>query len=67
MDWDTIKTFLGGMLVRWLLKVSAGVVLTLGIQSKSWEEVVSAVVMFGLGLIISLVQHKKAIKTPAPK
>jgi hypothetical protein len=67
MDWENIKGFLGGMLVRWVLKVGAGVIGTLGVSQGSATEVVSAVVMFAVGALISLIQHKKAIDTPAPK
>ena len=66
-DWDTLKNFFGGMVVRWVLKIGGGFLLNLGISEKSVAEVVGAGVAILVGLLISLFQHKKAIETPVPK
>lgn len=47
------------LIVRWLLKVGAGVIATIGVSTGAAEEVLIAVLMFVAGLIISLFQRKK--------
>lgn len=54
------------ILVRWLLKLGAGVLATLGISSGAAEEVLMGVLMFVIGVIISVVQRKKDLATPPP-
>jgi hypothetical protein len=66
MDWESMKGFLTGFITRWVLKLLAGVLVTLGIQEGSAAEVIGAIVTFGLGILISLIQQKKAIETVPP-
>jgi len=47
------------LIVRWLLKVGAGVIGTIGISNGAAEEVLVAVLMFLIGLFISLFQRKQ--------
>ena len=46
------------LIVRWILKVGAGVIGTLGVSSGAVEEILIAVLMFLAGLVISLFQRK---------
>ncbi len=61
--WNTIKNFLVAKLVQWILKVGAGVLATLGISNNSIEEIIGAVVALILGVIYSLITHKKIALT----
>jgi len=61
--WNTIKNFLVAKIVQWLLKVGSGVLLTLGITQNSIEEIVGAIVSLLLGIIYSLITHKKVALT----
>lgn len=47
------------ILVRWILKVGAGWFAAVGISTGAAEEVLVAVIMFLVGVIISLFQRKK--------
>jgi len=61
--WNTIKDFIVAKLVQWILKVGAGVLATLGISNNSIEEIAGAVVALILGVIYSLITHKKIALT----
>lgn len=61
--WNTIKDFLVAKLVQWVLKVGAGILATLGISNNSIEEIISAIVALILGVIYSLITHKKIALT----
>ncbi|MEW6508851.1 MAG: hypothetical protein AB1432_14010 [Bacteroidota bacterium] len=61
--WNTIKDFLVAKLVQWVLKVGAGVLVTLGISNNSIEEIIGASVSLILGVIYSLITHKKIALT----
>lgn len=61
--WNTIKDFLVAKLVQWILKVGAGVLATLGISNNSIEEIIAAIVALILGVIYSLITHKKIALT----
>jgi len=61
--WNTIKSFLIAKIVQWLLKVGAGVLLTLGISQNSLEEIVGGIVSLLIGIIYSLLTHKKIALT----
>jgi hypothetical protein len=67
MDWETLKGFIVPFLVRWILKIGAGFILSLGISTGSATEVITAIVMAVVGIVMSLVNHKTAIETPPPK
>lgn len=54
------------LIVRWLLKVGAGVIGALGVSNGAVEEILIAVLMFVAGLIISLFQRSKD-KAEVPK
>lgn len=62
-----LKNFLIGFIVRWLLKIGGGFFLSLGVSENSLTVTVSAIVSIILGLVISLLQHTKAINTPVEK
>lgn len=47
------------ILVRWILKVGAGWLAAVGISQSSAQEVLFAVIMFLVGVIISLFQRKQ--------
>lgn len=61
--WNTIKDFLVAKLIQWILKVGAGVLATLGISNGSIEEIIGAVVSLLLGIVYSLLTHKKIALT----
>ncbi|MCK9282014.1 MAG: hypothetical protein M0P71_15430 [Melioribacteraceae bacterium] len=61
--WDTIKTYLIGMILRWIAKIGGGILLTIGISQNSWEEIITAIISIIAGLVMSIVQHKKALLT----
>lgn len=63
---ETIKGFLSGMLVRWLLKIGGGFILSVGITEGSVAQIASAVVAIVVGLLISLIQQKKAVLQTPP-
>jgi len=64
---ENIKGFLTGLLVRWILKIGGGFLLSVGISEGSLTEVVAAVLSIIIGLAISLFQHNKAIEQTPPK
>lgn len=47
------------IVVRWILKVGAGWLAAVGISTGAAEEVLVAVIMFLVGIIISLFQRKQ--------
>lgn len=57
--WNTIKKFIVEKLVQWLLKIAGGFFLSIGISQNSVEEIIGAIVSILLGIIYSLVTHKK--------
>ncbi|MBX2977605.1 MAG: hypothetical protein KF721_15875 [Ignavibacteriaceae bacterium] len=61
--WNTIKDFLVGKIVQWILKVGAGVLISLGISNQSVEEIIAAIVSLVLGIVYSLLTHKKIALT----
>ena len=58
MDPQVIKEIVL-LVVRWILKVGAGWLAAIGISTGAAEEVLVAVIMFLIGVIISLFQRKK--------
>jgi hypothetical protein len=64
---DDLKEFITGFIVRWLLKIGGGFFLAMGISADSVTIIVSSIVSILAGLLISLLQHEKAINTPVPK
>ena len=64
---DDITGFLVPFIVRLVLKVGAGALLTLGISEGSAVEVIGAVVALAVGWIMSKLNWTKAINTPVPK
>ena len=63
---ETVKGFLSGMLVRWLLKIGGGFLLSVGLTEGSVTEIAGAVVAIVVGLVISLLQQKKAVLQTPP-
>lgn len=63
---ETIKGFLSGMLVRWLLKIGGGFLLSVGLTEGSVGQIASAIVAIVVGLVISLIQQKKAVLQTPP-
>lgn len=61
--WPTIKNFLVAKIVQWILKFGAGILVTLGISSKTIEEIVAGIVSLVAGIIYSLITHKKIALT----
>lgn len=64
---DELKEFITGFIVRWLLKIGGGFFLATGISNDSISLIVSSLVSIAVGLLISLLQHNKALNLPAPK
>lgn len=64
---EDLKGFIVPFLVRLILKVGGGVVLTLGIQESSVTEIVGAVTALVLGFIFSKLHYTKVLQTPPPK
>jgi hypothetical protein len=60
-----IKNYITGFIVRWLLKIGGGFFLSIGIDNNSVTLIVSSIVSIVLGLLISLVQHTKALNSEA--
>lgn len=58
---ESIKKFLTGMLVRWLLKIAGTYFATIGFQTGTVEEIVGGIVAFLIAVVISLFQHFKAL------
>ena len=70
MDWaklfETLKGFVTGILVRWVLKLAGGWLIGLGFTEGNITEWVSGVVVFLFGILISLLQQKKAVEQTPP-
>ena len=66
MTWDDLKHYLTGMIVQWILKVSAGVIGTCGITQDSWTLIVTAVVVFALGALLNVLHIQKALMQQPP-
>ena len=64
---EELKKFLVGFLVRWILKIAGTYFVTIGIQQNTIEETVGGLVAIILGIIVSLIQQKKALDTPPPQ
>lgn len=62
---ETIKNFIVGFIFRWVLKIGGGFFLAVGLSEGKVEELIGAIVSIVIGLVISLFQHDKAIKTEA--
>jgi len=60
---DTIKNFLTGFIVRWILKIGGGFLLSVGLDEGSVTKVTSAIVAIIIGLVVSLFQHNEALNT----
>ena len=63
---DNIKSFLVGLIFQSLMKVGGGVLLTVGISSQSWTEIISAIVTIIIGLIAHAVSLNTAVQTAPP-
>jgi hypothetical protein len=61
--YQTVKSYVIGFLVRWVLKIGGGALISIGITEGSIVEIVTAAVMLIVGVIISLIQHKKIAYT----
>lgn len=61
---NSLKGFVLPFVVRWILKIGGTYLATIGISENSVYEVVGGIVAVLIGLVISLFNHKKAIKTP---
>lgn len=59
-----IKTFLTGFILRWVLKIGGAYFATIGVETGTIEEIVGGLVAIIVGVVISLFQHNKAVKTP---
>lgn len=57
--WLTVKKFIVEKLVQWLLKIAGGFFLSIGISQNSLEEIIGALVSIIIGIIYSVVTHKK--------
>ena len=64
---DTIKNFLTGFITRWILKIGGTFLLSAGFSeaelTTKLTEIISGFLAIGIGIIISLVQHKTALET----
>jgi ABC-type antimicrobial peptide transport system permease subunit len=60
---ETVKSFIVGFIFRWVLKIGGGFFLALGMSEGKIEEIIGAIVSIIIGLIVSLFQHNKALKT----
>jgi hypothetical protein len=67
MDFESLKPFLVGLFSRWIFKLAGGFLIGLGYTADSGMELTVGIITFVLGIIISLVQHNKAINTDPPK
>lgn len=57
--WQTVKKFLVQKLVQWILKIGGGFLLSIGISQNSVEEIIGALISILLGVLYSLITHKK--------
>lgn len=61
MDWDFVQTML-----RMLLKVGGGVLVTKGLTDQSGAEALAAGVLVLVGMVWSRIHQKKLLNTPPP-
>jgi len=58
MNWENLKSFLVGLVSRWILKLAGGFLIGIGYDAGSSETLIAGVVAFVIGLIISVIQNK---------
>jgi hypothetical protein len=66
---EQLKGFLLPFITSKIMQLISGALLTLGLSSDgkySIEEIIAAVIVFGIGWLISLFTHKKALNTTPP-
>lgn len=63
--WNSSKGFVIGFVVRWLLVIGGTVFANAGISEDKLTELVGGVLAILVSIVISLLQHKKAVETPA--
>ena len=64
---EAIQGYASQFLSRWLLKVGGGFLLAHGVSEGSIEEISGAVISIAVGIVISLVNHKKALNSDPAK
>ena len=63
---ESIKGFLSGIVVRWIMKAAGGALVGVGISEGSIVEIVGGGLSFLIGIVISLFQQKKAVNQVPP-
>lgn len=63
---ESLKGFITGILFRWIMKIGGTWLATIGLESGKVEELIGGIVMVLIGLVVSLIQQKKAVFTPPP-
>lgn len=63
----TLQGFVIPIIVRWIFKVAGTTLVTLGVSEASITEIVTGLVLFLIGAIISLFNHKKAVEQEPKK
>lgn len=61
--WNILKPQLTGVIVRWMLKIGGGYILSLGITADSLETIATSIVMLIVGVVITVTQTKKVAYT----
>jgi|GEM_PF-3201254 len=64
---DTIQNFIVGMIFRWIMKIGGTFLVSAGFSSadltQKLTEIIGGFVAIGIGIVVSLFQHKKALET----
>ena len=61
---DELKNFITGFLFRWVLKIGGTYFATIGIENGTIEQIVGGLIAIIFGIVVSLLQTKKALDTP---
>ena len=61
---EELKGYIVGIISRWLFKLAGGFLIGWGYTADSSLLEITGVVAFVVGIVISFIQHKKAVNQP---
>lgn len=64
--WSAIKGFVIGFVVRWLLMIGGALFAEAGVTEGDVTTAVGGVISIVVSIVITLIQHKKAVNAPPP-